>query len=180
VDPHLRRVFAQAVRAEILERIGKRPSSARELAELTGEPLSMMSYHVSVLHRAGCIRPVDPDSDEAPEERAYEVASLIAEPPRLPLSETVRDRAIAAVLGRIVERGQAALAAGTLDGDGTRLSCVSARLDEQGRREAQAILDEAAARLAAARVASARRIRNGHATAVRTTVALAAFESPPD
>lgn len=180
MDPHLSRVFAQAVRAEILERIGKRPSSARDLAEATGEPLSKMTYHTTVLHRAGCISPVDPDADDDPAERVYEVASLTSEPARLPLSAAVRDQAISSILRRIVEQARAALEAGTLGTDATRLSCVSIVLDEQGRHEAQAILDEAAARLAATRSATARRLSEGGAKGVRTTIALAAFESPPE
>ncbi|HEX2096248.1 MAG TPA: helix-turn-helix domain-containing protein [Solirubrobacterales bacterium] len=180
VDPHLRKVFAQAVRAEILERIGKRPSSPRQLAEATGEPLGTMTYHVAVLHRAGCIRPVGPDDGGDPGERVYEVASLGAEPPRLPLSDAIRDRAISSILRRIVEQGRAALAAGTLGADATRLSCVSVLLDEQGLREAQAILDEAAARLAATRSASAKRLNESRVKGVRTTIALAGFESPSE
>jgi hypothetical protein len=182
LDPHLRRVFAQAVRAEILERIGKRPSSPRELAEATGEPLSKMTYHVTVLQRSGCIRPLGADGDRGGDaaERVYEIASLDAEPSRLPLSDATRDQAISAVLGHIVEQGRAALAAGTLGADATRLSCVSVDLDEQGRREAQAILDEAAARIAATRSATARRLSEGGVKGVRTTIALAAFESPAE
>jgi hypothetical protein len=180
LDPHLRKVFAQAVRAEILERIGKLPSSARELAEATGEPLSKMTYHVTVLHRSGCIRPLDPDTAEDIADRVYEVASLDAEPARLPLSDAIRDQAISAVLGNIVEQGRAALAAGTLGTEATRLSCVSVDLDEQGRREAQLILDEAAARIAATRAATARRLSGGGVKGVRTTIALAAFESPAE
>lgn len=179
MDPHLRRVFAQAVRAEILERIGKRPSSPRELADATGEPLSKMTYHLAVLHQAGCIRLIGGEGGD-PGDRVYEVASLAAEPSRLPLSEDIRDRAISSILLRIVEQGRAALAAGTLGTDATRLSCVSVLLDEQGQREAQEILDEAAARLAAARSATAKRLSESRANGVRTTIALAAFESPPE
>jgi hypothetical protein len=179
VDPHLRRLFAQAVRAEILERIGKQPCSARELADATGEPLSKMTYHVTVLHEAGCIRPIAPRTDEDPGERVYEIASLATEPPRLPLSAAVRDQAISAILRHIVEQGRAALEAGTLGTDATRLSCVSIRLDEQGQREAQAILDDAASRLAATRAATAKRLSEAGDKGVRTTIALAAFEAPP-
>jgi DNA-binding transcriptional ArsR family regulator len=179
LDPHLRKVFAQAVRAEILERIGKRPSSARDLVEATGEPLSKMTYHLSVLHQAGCIRPVGPHIDADPGERVYEVFSLASEAPRLPLSDAIRDQAISSVLLRIVDHGRAALEAGTLGTEATRLSCVSILLDEQGQREAQAILDEAAARLAATRSATARRLSGSDVKGVRTTIALAAFESPP-
>lgn len=182
MDPHLRKVFAQAVRAEILERIGKRPSNARELAEATGEPLSKMTYHLTVLHQAGCIRPVGTHAASQPVDpgdRVYEVASLGEEQLRLPLSDAIRDQAISSILLRIVEQGRAALEAGTLGTDATRLSCVSVLLDEQGQREAQAILDEAAARLAATRSATAKRLSEGGAKGVRTTIALAAFESPP-
>lgn len=179
MDPHLKKVFAQAVRAEILERIGKRPCNARELAEATGEPLSKMTYHVTVLNEAGCIRPVDPEAGDDPGERVYEVASLDSEPARLPLSDAIRDQAISSVLGRIVEQGRAALQAGTLGTDATRLSCISVLLDEEGRRDAQVILDEAADRIAAVRTATAKRLSEGHVKGIRTTIALAAFESPP-
>ncbi|HEX5763433.1 MAG TPA: hypothetical protein VFY04_10005 [Solirubrobacterales bacterium] len=168
------------MRAEILERLGKRPSTARDLADATGEPLSNMTYHVIVLHEAGCIQPVKGDSHKDPADRVYEVASLAASPPRLPLSDATRDRAISSVLRRIVDHGRAALAAGTLGSDGARLSCDSAPLDEQGRREAQAILDDAATRLAATRSAAAKRLREDRVKGVRTTIALAAFESPPE
>ena len=179
MDPNLKKVLAQAVRAEIVERIGKRPSSARELAEATGEPLSNMIYHLSVLDEAGCIRPLNPYSDEDPGERVYEVAALGSERSRLPLSDSIRDRAISSILGRIVEQGRAALEAGTLGTDASRLSCVSILLDEQGQRETQEILDEAAARLAAARAATAKRLSGTGVKGVRTTVAIAAFQSPP-
>ncbi|HYP56577.1 MAG TPA: hypothetical protein VEQ41_09825 [Solirubrobacterales bacterium] len=168
------------MRAEILERIGKRPSSARQLAAASGEPLSKMTYHVTVLHRAGCIRPLAGQAEVDPGDRVYEVASLGGEAPRLPLSDAIRDQAISSILVRIVEQGRAALEAGTLGTDATRLSCVSVLLDEQGQREAQAILDEAAARLAATRAATAKRLEGGSGAAVRTTIALAAFESPPE
>lgn len=180
MDPHLRKVFAQAVRAEILERIGKRPCSARELAELSGEPLSKMTYHVTVLYEAGCIRPVGPDVEDDPGDRVYEIASLASEPTRLPLSDAIRDRAISSILLRLVEHGRAALEAGTLGSDTARLRCDAVMLDEQGRREAQAIIDEAAERLAATRAATAKRLSDGGGKGVRTTIALAAFESPAE
>lgn len=180
MDPNLRKVFAQAVRAEILERIGKRPSSARDLAAATGEPLSKMTYHVAVLHEAGCIRPLDPGSEAGPSEVVYEVASLFSAPTRLELSDAVRDHALSSVLRRIVERGRAALEAGTLGEEATHLSCDSLVLDERGRREARAILDEAAARLAAVHSATARRLGEGRVEGVPTTIALAAFEAPPE
>lgn len=179
MDPNLRRVFSQAVRAEILERIGKRPSSARELAEATGEPLSKMTYHTSVLRESGCIRAVNPTCEDVGD-RVYEIASLAPEPSRLPLSDSTQSHAISSILRRIVEKGRAALEAGTLVRDDTRLSCESLLLDEQGLREAKAILDEAAARLAATRSATAKRLTENGAKGIQATIALAAFESPCD
>jgi DNA-binding transcriptional ArsR family regulator len=176
VDPNLRKVLSQAVRAEILEWIGKRPASARDIAEATGEPLSKVTYHTSVLYEAGCIRPVDAAARD-PAERVYELASL--EPgARLPLSDSTRARALSSVLRRIVERGRAALEAGTLQEHASRLSCDSVLLDEQGLREAQRILDEAAERIAAARSATAKRLADTGSTGIEATIALAAFESP--
>jgi hypothetical protein len=179
VDPNLRRVLSQAVRAEILERIAKRPASARQIAEATGEPLSKITYHTTVLCEAGCIRPLDPDQPD-PEERVYELASLESYPSRLPLSDSTRARALSTILRRIVEKGRAALEAGTLERDHSRLSCQSLILDEQGLKETKAILDEAAERIAATRSSTARRLAESGRRGLPATVAFAAFESPRD
>lgn len=179
MDPNLRRVLSQAVRAEILERIATLPSSARQIAEITGEPVCRMTYHTSVLHQTGCIRPLDADHPD-PGERIYEVTELAAPPPRLALSDSTYGKAIASILRRIVERGGAALEAGTLTRADNRLSCESVLLDEQGLRETTAILDEAAERIAAARSATALRLSKTGKKGVRATIAFAAFESPPE
>jgi hypothetical protein len=179
VDPNLRRVLSQAVRAEILERIATLPSSARQIAELTGEPISRIVYHTSVLHETGCIRPLDPDHTD-PAERVYELTELVSPPPRLPLSDSTRGKAIASILRRIVDRGGAALEAGTLSRADNRLSCQSLLLDEQGMRETTAILDEAAERIAAARSATAMRLARTGKKGIRATIAFAAFESAPE
>ncbi len=179
MDPNLRKVLSQAVRVEILERIGKRPSSARQIAEVTGEPFSKITYHTSVLCEAGCIRPLDPTHTD-PGERIYELASLESAPSRLLLSDETRGHAISSILRRIVERGRAALEGGTLDGDGSRVSCHSILLDEQGLQETQAILDDAAKQIAETRAATAKRLSRSGAKRIWATVALAAFESPQD
>jgi len=164
---------------EILERIATRPSSARQIAEMTGEPLCQIAYHTSVLYEAGCIVPLDPAQPD-PGERIYEIASLDSAPPRLSLSEHNRSRALSSILRKIVDNGRAALAAGVLDSENSRLSCHSILLDEQGLREARAILDEAAERIEAARAATAKRLVRDRGKGVRATIAFAAFESPQD
>lgn len=179
MDPNLRRVLSQAVRAEILERIATLPSSARQIAEATGEPVGRIVYHTSVLHQTGCIQPLDPDQKD-PGERVYRVASLTSRPLRLPLSDTARDEAISSVLRRILENGSTALEAGTLGREENRLSCHSILLDEQGLRETTEILDEAARRIAAARSATANRLARGDGKGITATVALAAFECPAE
>lgn len=179
MDPNLRRVLSHAVRSEILERIATRPSSARQIAEQSGEPICRITYHTAVLHETGCIRPLDPDHTD-PGERVYEVTSLASPPPRLPLSDSTRGQAIASILRRIVENGGAAFEAGTLSRDDSRLSCHSLLLDEQGLQETTAILDEAAERIAAARSATAMRLARTGKKGVRATIAFAAFESPQE
>jgi hypothetical protein len=179
VDPNLRRVLSQAVRAEILERIATLPSSARQIAELTGEPIGRIVYHTSVLHETGCIRPLDPDHTD-PGERIYELTDLVSPPPRLPLSDATRGKAIASILRRIVDRGGAALEAGTFERAENRLSCQSFLLDEEGLRETTAILDEAAERIEATRSATAMRLARTGTKGLCATIALAAFESAPE
>jgi hypothetical protein len=179
VDSNLRRVLSQAVRAEILERIATLPSSARQIAELTGEPVSRIVYHTSVLHETGCIRPLEPDRTD-PGERVYELTELVSPPPRLPLSDSTRGKAIASILRRIVDWGGAALEAGTLNRPGSRLSCQQVLLDEQGLEETAEILDDAAKRIAAAGSTTAMRLAKTGKKGIRATIAFAAFESAPE
>ncbi|HWM64934.1 MAG TPA: hypothetical protein VNP96_13215 [Solirubrobacterales bacterium] len=180
MDPQLKRALSQAVRVEILERIAARPASPRQIAALSGEPLGKVAYHTTVLCLTGCIRPAEP-ADSDPGERVYEVATLMPAPPRLALSESTRNHLYAAILRRIVESGSIALEAGTLGNrEGDCISCESVVFDPQGWREARAIVDEATEQLAAARSATAKRLARSGEPGIAATIALAAFETPPD
>jgi len=180
VDPQLKRALSQAVRVEILERIAARPASARQIATLSGEPLGKVAYHTSVLCLTGCIRPAEPAGSD-PVDHVYEIATLMPTPPRLTLSESTRSHLHAAVLRRIVESGSIALEAGTLGNrEDDCLSCESVVFDPQGWREAKAIVDEAMERLAAARSATAKRLARSGEPGIPATIAMAAFETPPD
>ncbi len=179
VDSQLKRAFSQALRVEILEQIASGPASPRQIAEATGEPLGRIGYHISVLHRTGCVRPVDPASAES-SDCAYEVSTLLPSSPRIPLSNTTRGHALASVLRRIVDQGLAALKAGTLGSSGEQVaSCESILLDERGWQETLAILEEATARIAEAKAAAAERVAQSGEPGTPTTVALAVFEAAP-
>ncbi len=165
---------------EILERIATNPASPREISEATDEPLGRIAYHVSVLRRTGCVRPVDPASAET-NDCVYELATLLPSPPRIPLSDSTRGHAFASVLRRIVEHGSAALRAGVLGRHSHhQASCESLLLDQQGWRETQAILEETAERIDQTKVAAATRLARSGEPGTPTTVALAAFESAPE
>lgn len=180
VDSQLKRALSQALRVEILERIATSPASPRQVAEATGEPLARIVYHVSVLHRTGCVRPVDPASAET-SDCIYELATLLPSPPRLPLSDSTRGHALASVLRRIVEQGVAALKAGVLGRNpGHEASCESMLLDQQGWEETQAILEEAAQRISSAKAEATRRLAQSGQPGISATVALAAFEEAPE
>lgn len=180
MDPQLLRAICQAMRAEILERIAGNPSSPRQIAEITGEELNKITYHMAVLRETGCIRPVDPlDTDRA--DSVYEMVTLLPSPPRLPLSDSTRGQAVAAVLQRLVDNGIVALEAGTFEGsDQTRMTCESVVLDEQGVRDIAEIVDEARKRIALAKSANARRNQKNGRPSTRLTISFAAFETPEE
>lgn len=181
VDPQLKRALSQALRVEILERIATAPASPRQIADVVDEPLGRIAYHTAVLHRTGCVRPLDPDADTSASDCVYEIATLLPSPPRLALSDAARGHALASVLRRIAEQGFAALTAGTLGSSPDHAaSCESMRLDEQGWLETRAILEETVQRIAETRAAAARRLAASGEDGTPTTVALAAFEAAPD
>lgn len=165
---------------EVLERIASGAASPRQIAEATGEPLGRIAYHVAVLHRTGCIRPVDPASAET-SDCVYEVSTLLPSSPRIPLSDSTRGHALGSVLRRIVDHGLGALRAGALGSSGDHLaSCESILLDERGWREMLAILEETRERIAEAKTAAAARLARSEEPGCPTTVAMAAFETAPD
>lgn len=180
MDPQLKRAFSQALRVEVLERIATSPASPRQLAEATGEPLGRIAYHTAVLQRTGCVRPVDPASAGS-SECLLEVATLLPPAPRMPISASTRGHALASVLRRLVELGFAALRAGTLGSSPQHVvSCESMPLDERGWRETEAILAEAAKRLAMAKAEAARRLARSGKSGTPVAIALAAFEAAPE
>lgn len=178
VDSQLKRAFSQALRVEILERIASDPASPRQIADATGEPLGRIAYHASVLRRTGCVRPVDPASDES-SDCVYEVSTLLPSSPRIPLSGSTRGHALASVLRRIVDQGLAALKAGSLGSGDQVASCEAMLLDERGWQETLAILEEATERIAAAKAEAAQRLAQSGEQGTPTTVALAVFEAAP-
>lgn len=178
MDPHLMRAFSQALRVEILERIAARPASPRQMAEMTGEPLSKIAYHTAVLRHTGCIHPMEPENSD-PAETVYEIATLLPTASRLPLSDSTRGQAFASVLRRIVEKGFIALRAGTLDKRrDDRARCESVLVDQRGWREIQAIVDDAVEGVAVAKATAMKRLTTSGEPGIQATVALAAFESP--
>jgi hypothetical protein len=180
VDPQLKRAFSQALRVEVLERIANGPASPRQIAEATGEPLARIAYHASVLRRTGCVEPVDPDSADS-SDCVYEICTLLPSAPRIPLSNSTRGHALASVLRRLVNHGLAALKAGTLGASPDHAaSCESMLLDERGWQETQAILAEAAERIAEAKAAAAARLAQSSEPGTPATVALTVFEAAPD
>jgi hypothetical protein len=164
---------------EILERIASGPASPRQIAEATGEPLGRIAYHVAVLHRTSCVRPVDPANAET-SDCVYEVSTLFPSSPRISLSDSTRGHALASVLRRIVDHGLTALKAGALGGGNQVASCETVLLDERGWRETLAILEETMERIAEAKASAAARLAHGGDRGSPATVALAAFEMAPD
>jgi DNA-binding transcriptional ArsR family regulator len=180
VDPQLKRALSQALRVEILERIASSPTSPRSISEASGEPISRIAYHTSVLRQTGCVRPTEPGTPDS-SDCVYELATLLPSRPRSQLSDSTRSHLLASVLQRIVEQGFKALRAGTLGKwSDSVASCESVLLDQRGWRETQAILEEAARRIAGARAAAGKRLTESTEPGVRVTVALAAFESGAD
>jgi len=66
------RVLSQPLRVRLLQAIATSPATATQLAARLDEPVAKIRYHTSILCRAGCIQPIDPDDDPGADERLYE------------------------------------------------------------------------------------------------------------
>jgi predicted transcriptional regulator len=82
-EQDLVRALAHPLRLQILQILGKGPSSPKRISDLVGEPLSNVAYHVRVLIRCNCIQLVDTRPARGAVEHIYKVKPhLSASDPR--------------------------------------------------------------------------------------------------
>lgn len=179
-DSVLLKALAHPVRARALTVLNQRVASPSELAAEQEEPVGYVAYHVRVLHELGMIELVKTRQVRGATEHFYRsTAQTYMDDDfweQLPLdSRTGISIASIGVLNNAVRE---ALEAGTFDSRTDRhLSNVTLDLDEQGWREANALLNSCLEGLM--RIGAESEARDSEPS-VRATFGLMGFESPTE
>lgn len=180
IDQRLVRAISKPLRVEILRALHGRVLSPNRLAAGLDESLSLVSYHVKVLAKAGAIRLVKTEPRRGATEHFYttEPRSMIGHqdwrrvpPAALP---AVTNEAVRTFFDQVA----GAFDAGTIDRrEDTTLSWMPITVDQQGWEEAAELFERTTELLMRIHDQSSERLRD--ADGIPIVTGLAAFEAAP-
>jgi DNA-binding transcriptional ArsR family regulator len=157
LDPQIAKALSHPLRPRLLQILSERVASPKEMSDALGEPLGTVSYHTSILHRAGCIELVSTAQRRGATEHYYRaiVRPFLTDDQWRALPPTVRREMAGRTLQEVFGEASAASAAGGFERPGAHVDRMVLELDAQGWEELSALLtrtlDEAAAIQAASR-----------------------------
>jgi DNA-binding transcriptional ArsR family regulator len=181
VDPRLAKALSHPMRTQILAILNERVASPNEIAEMIGERLPNVSYHVRTLQDLGCIELVRTAQRRGAIEHYYRA---LARPffsdrdwKRLPRSgrQAVSD----VIVQMIWADASDAMKADTFESRSDRhLSRTPLVLDEQGWEEVNALLRTVHAQAERIADKSAKRLAKTDEGGMTTRLVMMHFESP--
>jgi hypothetical protein len=148
LDTRLAKAMSHPLRQRMLMAYTGRVVSPSQVAAELEEPLGDVSYHTKQLLAHGCIELVEAVRGRGGVKHFYRatVPYEIADAEWAGLSPALRRRVAEPVAGTIVEDLAAASEAGGLTADQVHMSRTRLALDDRGRRELGALLEELVAR----------------------------------
>ena len=159
VDQRIVKALSHPLRTSILQLLSEGVASPNEMAKALGEPLGNVSYHVRILLEHECIELVETKPRRGALEHFYRatVSPWLSDAQWAGLPPAFRQRTTAQSLAETVHAAIEADGRGAFDQPEAHVSRVALDIDEAGRDEIAALLDET--REAALRInaASARR-----------------------
>jgi hypothetical protein len=141
----LERVMKEPLRAWVLAQLNDTPAAAVDLARRSGEPRNKISYHIGKLVEWGCAELIDTVKVRGTEKKIYaaKMRVMLTGEEWERLSHNSRNQISLKILNETVERAQRALESGTFDKRLDRWAAnYKPRLDEEGWREAEALMEE--------------------------------------
>ncbi len=177
-DAILLKALSHPVRARALTTLNQRVASPSELAAELGEAVGYVAYHVRVLRELGMIELVNTRQVRGATQHFYRSIAqrYLDDDIWGRLTHACRNGVSIANIGVLSTSVREAFEAGTFDSRTDRhLSNVSLDLDEEGWRQANALLDNCLEGLM--RIGNECEARRGEDT-VRATFGLMGFESP--
>jgi DNA-binding transcriptional ArsR family regulator len=170
VDPRLGKALSHPMRTRILAILNEQVASPNEMAEMIGERLPNVSYHVRTLQELGCIELVR----TAQRRGAIEHYRDWARQPR-----SRRQAVSDAILQMVWEDASEAMKADTFESHSDRhLSRSPLVLDEQGWSEVSALLRQVHAQAEGIAAKSGKRLAKTPDDGIPTRLVMMHFEAP--
>ena len=175
------KALGHTLRFQALHIFNKRVTSPNEVSRELGVPVNKLAYHVRVLEKSNLIELVKTEQRRGATEHYYRATSRaqLTDEDWMHLPKNIQSNITFDVMKVIGREVGSAMQTGSFDArNDRRQTWLSMQLDEEGWREAIAILAEAEERLISLEAeATERRIANG-SDPVPMSVALLGFESP--
>ena len=184
VDPRLAKALSHPMRTRILAILNERVASPNEIAEMIGERLPNVSYHVRALLELGCIELVSTAQRRGAIEHYYRalVRPFFSDRDWKRLPRSGRQAVSDLTLQMVWDDASAAIKKGTFESRSDRhLSRTPLTLDEQGWDELNALLRDLHAQAESIGVKSAKRVAKSDEDGMPTMLVMMHFEAakPP-
>jgi DNA-binding transcriptional ArsR family regulator len=183
VDPRLAKALSHPMRTRILAILNERVASPNELAELLGERLPNVSYHVRALLDLGCIELVSTAQRRGAIEHYYRALTrpFFSDKDWKRLPRSGRQAVTDLTLQMVWNETSAAVKKGTFESRSDRhLSRAPMRLDEQGWKEINELLAKTLSRSEDIAARSAKRLGKSDSEAMETMLVMMHFETAPE
>jgi DNA-binding transcriptional ArsR family regulator len=182
-DPRLVKALAHPMRIQILRVLSNRVASPNEIATEVSARLTNVSYHVRFLERIGLIELVRTRQRRGAIEHYYKARGRVRITDRVwnQLPETIKSAVVDTALAQAIREMTAAASMDGFRRKDSLASRWSLVLDEQGFRDASAVVHEALKEVREIEDESAERIaaRNHADKEIKTGLVIALFEAAP-
>jgi DNA-binding transcriptional ArsR family regulator len=180
VDPRLAKALSHPMRTRILAILNERVASPNEIAEMIGERLPNVSYHVRALLELECIELVSTAQRRGAIEHYYRALTrpFFSDRDWMRLPRSARQAVSDTILQMVWSDTSAAIKKGTFESRSDRhLSRTPLALDEEGWDELNALLREVHAQAEAIAGKSAKRLAKSEEQGIPTRLVMMHFES---
>jgi DNA-binding transcriptional ArsR family regulator len=179
-DPRLVKALAHPIRVRILGILEHRTATPKELAAELGLPLENTSYHVRTLKKFGFIKLERKRQVRGAVEHHYRAVAR----PRVnakaweQMPESLKQAMNTANISQLSELVNRGVAQGKFSRPESQLQRMPYTLDEEGFREASAILSEALERISDVEKRARARVQRGESDPVQIVTAVMLFDRP--
>jgi DNA-binding transcriptional ArsR family regulator len=179
-DPRLVKALAHPIRVRILGILEHRTATPKELAAELGLPLENTSYHVRTLKKFGFIKLERKRQVRGAVEHHYRAVAR----PRVTakaweqMPESLKQAMNAANISQLSELVNRGVAQGKFSRPESQLQRMPYTLDDEGFREASAVLSEALERISEVEKRAKERVQRGGSDPVQVVTAVMLFDRP--